>query len=250
MRRKSQFTLIELLVVIAIIAILAAMLLPALKNARSVAKKSACMSNQKQIALGLGLYMSDNRGYLPLAVNPDFSKEYWCDVLAKEDYIPVPGEKLSSRVVPRCGGDFNKTVFLCPAMEDVNYQYWSSASFTGGYDPREIFCTYGSTAGGGFDYTGFSYRSNYCGETAADKYRHQQITKCTQPSKTVYLTDSPVTSNHCPMIKMYYYALMLVPRHSNGIEAMLADGHVENINANPYVNKYVGPINTCDWIMR
>ena len=58
-RTRRAFTLIELLVVIAIIAILAAILFPVFSQAKEAAKKTACLSNTKQIALGLQMYMND-----------------------------------------------------------------------------------------------------------------------------------------------------------------------------------------------
>jgi prepilin-type N-terminal cleavage/methylation domain-containing protein/prepilin-type processing-associated H-X9-DG protein len=70
--RRTGFTLIELMVVIAIIAVLAAMLLPALSAAKEHARRIACINNLKQLELSLTMYSYDNQGRFPPRMSPSW----------------------------------------------------------------------------------------------------------------------------------------------------------------------------------
>lgn len=73
-REKEEFTLIELLIVIAIVAILAAMLMPALGTARGMAKRIKCAGNEKQIGIGMMMYINEQNDYMPCAVQGALSE--------------------------------------------------------------------------------------------------------------------------------------------------------------------------------
>ena len=70
-KAPHAFTLVELLVVIAIIAILAAMLLPALSQSKLSARRIACLTHLEQLALAVAIYVDDNEGYYPSSNSPD-----------------------------------------------------------------------------------------------------------------------------------------------------------------------------------
>ena len=78
--KKGNFTLIELLVVIAIIAILAALLLPALNSAKERARSSICTNNLKQLGMGTQLYIDDNKEFFPPA--SDELNHSWCALIS------------------------------------------------------------------------------------------------------------------------------------------------------------------------
>jgi len=102
MQKYRTFTLIELLVVIGIIAILAAMLMPALGKAREKARQTECMNQLKQISLGIEMFKSDNRGKFPPWISnlyPDYintKKVYQCpmdkDTSSKSDPHPYDND--------------------------------------------------------------------------------------------------------------------------------------------------------------
>jgi prepilin-type N-terminal cleavage/methylation domain-containing protein/prepilin-type processing-associated H-X9-DG protein len=114
--RRSAFTLIELLVVIAIIAILASMLFPSFARAREMARRTACISNMKQIGLGIMQYTQDYDERLPNTVDGDGGKNTEGGWMY---YTSFPGRDTSGSFQPARGSIYpyikSVQVFVCPS---------------------------------------------------------------------------------------------------------------------------------------
>ncbi len=105
-RIRSAFTLIELLVVIAIIAILAALLLPALSRAKAAAKSARCISNLRQLGLGLSMYVANFYNYPFYQIPSPTNFSMW------PDYIQ-----------PYTSAFYTNDVYRCPAYGGLTVQH-------------------------------------------------------------------------------------------------------------------------------
>ncbi len=126
--RWIGFTLLELLVAIAIIAILAALLLPALNRAKASAKSVVCKSNLKQIGIGLRLYVDEFVKYPP---------EIFSETIISNNVKRTVGMVWSQILRPYGGGNAN--LFVCPSTA-LNafraYQYNAYGTGASGYEPH------------------------------------------------------------------------------------------------------------------
>jgi len=217
MNRKRDFTLIELLVVIAVIAILAAMLLPALSIARDRSKALSCISNMKQFGLSSASY------------SVDFS-----------DYI--------SPYVPDSTTNISNTAGFINCWITLLHPYLNGKPWDGGgpNTSKTLFCpgdlahigTYATAAGSNSQISNYAcndrmgYSAYYKSTDANNLYNYsaKKITRCTRPALVVQIMDRNVTCGGS-MPAPYFEQLQNSPtwsmRHFKADSMIFLDGHAE-----------------------
>ncbi|HEX8834917.1 MAG TPA: type II secretion system protein [Abditibacteriaceae bacterium] len=194
------FTLIELLVVVAVIAILAAILFPVFSSARERARRTACVSNGRQIGLAFMQYTQDNDEYYPLtthSVNADGTLNSWTDTL--QGYVK------------------NRQIYRCP--NDTS-QYWDTADPDGRMRRSSYFLSsYLQGMGMYGKLSSFQNASKiiYVAESADDKTGDHFHPSLWGSATRVGIWDA--SRNETPELALR--------RHQDGFNVVYADGHAK-----------------------
>lgn len=220
---RAAFTLIELLVVIAIIAILAALLLPALARAKDSAKQTQCLSNTKQLQLCYMMYVGDNNDYLPPNETPAQSNAW---ILGNAQTDGTDANIEAGLLFP-----YNKSymIYVCPAD---TLQISEAAQLPAHPAPWTAPQTRNYSinfALGGFTAGGVTEGSTYDGVTTLVKYR--QIIKPGVSKTICFVCESPNSvDDGCfaiaePGTNIWWNLPSSL--HNKGCVFSFADGHSE-----------------------
>ncbi len=134
--RRSAFTLIELLVAISIIAVLITLLLPALANARHAARTATCLSQHRQLALGMVTYSIDHMGHYPMSWRAVTSTKIKNGLLEKK-YSPTADEgHMWWSYVIKFTGVPNSKVIYCPEKAASDSTYSGNPRTKNASEPR------------------------------------------------------------------------------------------------------------------
>jgi len=223
-RKRNGFTLIELLVVVAIIAILAAMLLPALSKARERARSAVCMNTLKQIGLAFFMYAQDynewtiGRGHDQSASTSELPWK-WFGYGDSTTYQYTWQYQLE-RPVSYIGTPSTvreKTFWTCPSIHRASGYAWGSDLRTPVWAHYCITWTMGGPA-----------------HTSPGKYRLSQVKR---PATKILVGDADtyVSGKRAPAMLPRAYGLANYPvissRHSGGANVLWFDGHVSWLSA-------------------
>ena len=242
--RQRAFTLIELLVVIAIIAILAAMLLPALAKAKATAKKATCINNFKQLQICYRMYVDDNNDYLPLNnIGSGAGVASWISYATAGASAQFDYNTKNIQTATLYPYNQNAKIYLCPANTYMlvvgasgappgPYRDDSGTIITAGTSPQMRTCAVEFSLGGG---GGNSPPWTQTGSgTSAVWHTYQKFNQIQSVSAKIVFVDEAsgtVDDGAFALFPMNsganFWWNLPASRHDNGCVFSFADGHAE-----------------------